>query len=116
MAGTSEILIQEELTARHREIVLRGAGLPLKGANFPATQRVVTTWYPGNSAQATQHVLGPIEKQSQWSGEWNTTRLLQQACLFRDAGVETQIVIADDLRSLLEDLFRGGALLRKSVV
>jgi len=111
VAGTSEILIQEELTARHREIVLRGAGLPLKGANFPGNQRVVTTWYPGNSSQATQHVIGPIERQSQWSGEWNTTRLLQQPCLFRDAGVETQIVIADDLRAVLEDLFRGGALL-----
>ena len=109
--GTSEIVIQEELTAQRRALVLRGAGLPLKGANWPGSQRVVTTWYPGNTAQATQHVLGPIEKASQWSGEWNTTRLVSQACLLRANGVETEIVIADDLRAIMEDIFRGGALL-----
>lgn len=109
--GTSELTIQEQLTARRREIVLRGAGLPFMGANFPGAQRAITTWYPGNSAQATQHVLGPVERQSQWTGEWNTTRLSRSPCIYRDNGVESEIVVADDLRAIVEDLYRSGALL-----
>jgi hypothetical protein len=110
-AASSTITITEQTGAK-RTLTLRGAGLPKQGANWPGAQRVVTTWYAGNAAQASQHVLGPVERQSQWTGEWNTTRLIRMSSVLRRGGAETEIVFADVLRQVLEDMFRGGSLLR----
>lgn len=112
MADTASELVIEEQSGARRTIILRGAGLPFAGAAWPAAQRVVTTWYPGNAAQATQHVLGPVERASSWQGEWNTTRLLRSPCVIREEDIDTQIVVADDLRLAVEDLLRKGALLK----
>lgn len=110
-ATTSLITITEQTGAK-RQLTLAGAGLPKKGANWPGAQRVVTTWYAGNSAQASQHVLGPVERQSQWTGEWNTTRLISLPAVLRQDENDTNIVDADVLRLVFEDILRGGSLLR----
>lgn len=98
----------EELGGKQRTLTLRGAGLPRRGTPWSAAQRVATTWYPGNAAQATQQVIGPMELPVQWGGVWNTTRLIS---LPPDLDGDP-IVYAHDLASLLEDIFRAGAQLR----
>ena len=110
--ATTSLITITELTGAKRTLTLRGAGLPKKGANYPGAQRVVTTWYAGNSAQASQHVLGPVERQSQWTGEWNTTRLITMAVTLRQDENDTAIVEADVVRQVFEDIWRGGSLLR----
>jgi len=101
-----------ELTGLKRQLVLRGGGLPFKGAPWPIQQRVVTTWYPGNSAQATQHVLGPVDKPSTWQGFWKTTQLVDTPAEFSDAsGAVLRIVVAFELVRVFEDIIRGGQAL-----
>lgn len=112
MAGTVSQIVIEELGGANRRLTLFGAGLPKQGANWPGAQRVVTTWYAGNARQATQHVLGPVERQSQWNGEWNTTRLVRSPAQFSDATGVQVIAQADDLRAVVEDMLRAGTLLR----
>lgn len=108
--ATSEITITEQGGLK-RQVVLRGAGLPKRGANWGGGLRAVTTWYPGNY-EATQQVMGPFEAPTQWAGEWNTTRLLRTPCQYTPNGGSPQdVVLAPDLRSLLEDIFRRGSLL-----
>lgn len=109
--ATSEIII-EELAGQKRTLRLVGAGLPKRGANWPGKQRLVTTWYPGNVAQASQQVIGPIDPQSQWNGEWNTTRLLRSPAVYEEGGSSTKLAFAHSLALVLEDIFRGGALLQ----
>jgi nucleoid-associated protein YgaU len=108
--ASSEIIIKE-LAGRKRTLRLVGAGLPKRGANWPGKQRLVTTWYPGNVAQASQQVIGPIEAQSQWSGEWNTTRLVRSPAIYEEGGSSTKLAFAHSLALVLEDIFRSGVLL-----
>lgn len=109
----SELLIRE-LAGLKREIRLRGAALPRQGAaQWGGKQRLITTWYPGNSAEATQQVLGPIENQSVFSGVWNTTRLTRLPAIYSPTvGTETPVAFADGLREIVETLLRGGTLLQ----
>jgi len=112
VAVPSSTITITETTGLKRRLTLFGAGLPKQGANWPGAQRAVTTWYAGNAAQASQHVLGPVERQSQWTGEWNTTRLTRSPCILRQDENDTYIQVADVLRLALEDMLRGGSLLR----
>jgi hypothetical protein len=109
----SEIVIRE-LAGQKRELRLRGPGLPKQGnSNWGGQQRVVTTWYPGNSAQATQQVLGPVESQTTWSGVWNTTRLYRTPCIYSPRpGQEFRMVFADGIREVFEEMLRSGVLLQ----
>lgn len=106
----SEIVI-EELTGQKRKLHLFGAGLPKRGASWPGKLRLVTTFYPGNIAQGSQQVLGPVEPPSQWQGEWNTTRLARSPAVLESSAGRQEIVYADVLREVLEDIFRQGSLL-----
>lgn len=108
----SELVIRE-LAGAKRSVRLIGAGLPKQGAAWGGKQRLVTTWYPGNAASATQQVLGPIEIPSQWSGVWNTTRLYRTPCIFEPRpGSQQRLVFADGLREVVEDMLRAGTLLQ----
>ena len=107
----SEILI-EELAGQKRKLRLRGAGLPKRGANWAGKQRLVTTWYPGNLAQASQQILGPVEPPSSWNGEWNTTRLVRTPALYETTGGVSQLAFAHAVALAFEDILRMGALLQ----
>jgi hypothetical protein len=98
-----------------RAVKLIGPALPLRGAAWETMMRLVTTWYPGNGVEATQHVLGPMEMPSAWEGIWRTTQMVGAPSLFfQDAASQAsqQIARASSLRDLLDDIFRGGPLLR----
>jgi hypothetical protein len=112
----SSFITIEELSGALRLVTLRGAALPKQNsANWGGKQRVVTTWYPGNGAEATQQILGPTEAQTMWEGEWNTNRLAGiDSVSLSDAtrpGV-LSIFSANDVATVLEDILRSGSLLR----
>ncbi len=100
-----------ERDGKKRELELRGPGLPKQGASWEVENRLVTAWYPGNSQEATQQVLGPMLSPSDWEGIWRTTQLIGCPCLWRDGG-EQPITRADTLRQRFETLATSGALLR----
>lgn len=106
-------LVIKELTGLKRVVTLRGPSLPFQGATWGGEQRVTTTWYPGNAVEATQHVLGPTEKPSSWTGVWRTTMMVRTPTLFSEAGGSVQrIVRASTLALILENMFRLGQRLR----
>jgi hypothetical protein len=112
----ASIIIEERTgnAGTDRKLELMGAGLPFQGANW-AGALVVETTFPAGNPEGTQHVFGPQELPSSWEGEWNTTRLIKTASKYSDPenGLQEQnIVSANALRVLLEDIYRGGALLR----
>ncbi len=108
----SEVVIRE-LAGQKRVLRLQGAGLPKQGANWGGHQRLATTWYPGNTANANQQVLGAVEIPTNWAGVWNTTRLYRSPCIFEPKpGQQIRLVFADGLREVLEDMVRGGTLLQ----
>jgi hypothetical protein len=110
--ATPSTITISELTGAKRVIALTGGGLPKQGAAWGGTQRVITTWYPGNGTEATQHVLGPTEKPTEWNGIWRTNILYRTPATFSDPEVGiTQIVDAFTLKEVMESIFRGGALL-----
>jgi hypothetical protein len=113
----SSFITIEELSGALRSVTLRGAALPKQNsANWGAKQRVVTTWYPGNGAEATQQILGPTESQTRWEGEWNTNRLVGiDSVSFSDGsspGVVRSIFSANDVAAVIEDILRAGSSLR----
>jgi hypothetical protein len=112
----STVVIEELISnsgAPGRVVVLGGPSLPLQGATWSGSQRVATTWYPGNPDEATQGVLGPTEMPSKWNGEWNRTRMGRLPAQFTDSGGGTsQIVDPSVLRDALESMFRSGRRLR----
>lgn len=74
---------------------------------------MITTWYPGNAAQASQQVLGPVESQTPWTGIWRSTQLTRTPAIFEpNGGTQTKIAFADSLREIFEDLLRSGTLLQ----
>ena len=109
----SSFISIHESSGEKRALYLKGAALPKQGAaNWGGKQRVVTTWYPGNAAQASQQILGPVESQTRWSGEWNTNRIIRTpALLSSEAAGALDIFSADDIRTVVEDMLRSGSLL-----
>jgi hypothetical protein len=96
-----------------RTLSLRGGGLPkMGGANWGGANVLPTTWYPGNSAEATQQVLVAKEIPSQWSGEWRLTVLNRAPCSYDDGTGEIDVASPGTLWDILEDLFRKGQRLR----
>ena len=107
----SEIVIVEQAGAK-RELRLQGPALPKQGANWGGKNRLVTTWYPGNSQQATQQVLGPTEIPTNWAGIWRSTMLHRTPAIFVPRpGTQQRLVFADGLREIFEDILRRSALL-----
>ena len=117
VSKNESILVITELKGRDlqfgRRVVLRGPTLPFRGAAWSGQFRLTTTWYPGNGAEATQHVLGPMDMPSTWNGVWNTTRMVSMPALV-GIGVAPgrDVFRADLLRDFLEQLVRDGALLQ----
>jgi len=108
---TSYVLITE-ITGLHRSVRLVGAGLPFQGASWGVQLRNKTTWYPGNAQQATQHILGPVEADSDWEGFWRTTQLIRTPAQFTDEnGETTRVTSAFSLMQVMEDVVRRGATL-----
>lgn len=100
-------------TAQPRKVVLSGSALPFRGAEWAGENALTTTWYPGNSDEATQQNLGPRELPSAWEGEWRRTLLGRTPVRITDeTGQESLVVRPDVLRDTLEDMYRGGARLR----
>lgn len=113
MANQTSTLIIEELTGQKRRVELHGPGLPLQGAAWAGKMRMVTRSYTGNSAEATQQVLGPALLPSQWNGIWRTTQLLASPCFYAENGGSPQpIVRASSLRDVMETIFESGQRLR----
>lgn len=105
---STSVLIVTELGGRRRQLSLVGAALPFMGAAWGGSLVMSTSWNPGNP-NATQQVLVPTESPSAWEGEWNTNRLAALPPQYSEAGgADQSIVLADTLRSVIEDIFRSG--------
>ena len=75
--------------------------------------RMVTRSYTGNSAEATQQVLGPALLPSSWEGGWKTTQMLACPSFFANEGGAPQpITRASTLRDTIETFFESGQRLR----
>lgn len=109
MAPKSEVQI-EELAGQKRLLRLMGAALPKQGTPWTGKNRLVTTWYSGNRV-GSQQVLGPSLMPAAWTGEWNTTRIIRTPAILRTSSGEQQIIVADDLRVIMESLIEEGSLL-----
>lgn len=112
MPAFESVVIIRELSGRKRTVELRGPALPFQGANWGGEQRVRTTWYAGNATEATQQVLGPIEKQTSWDGMWRTTQMVKTPSTVNENGREVAILQANVIRDVLESIFRRGSALR----
>lgn len=115
MAAPTSTIVIEELTGEKRKVELRGGGLPFQGSAAWSTQlRLSSTWNAGNSTEATQHILGPIELPSEWEGEWNSTRMISFPCYYFDGESASGLAIvrASTLRDVLDGIFYVGSLLR----
>ncbi len=110
MSYSSQILI-EELAGPRRSVRLNGSTLPLMGAAWKGSQKMTTTWYPGNGDEATQQVLGPTEMPSKWNGDWRRTLMGRTPAIYTK-GDDTKIVDPHILVELFEEIFRGGMRLR----
>ena len=113
----SSILTIEELNAagdaQLRVVTLVGPSLPFMGAEWGGENDLTTTWYPGNSGEATQQNLGPQELPSAWEGDWH--RNMMGTCptpYLDETGNASSIVDPSILADSLEDIFRGGRRLR----
>lgn len=114
MVQQSSTVLIEELTGQKRSVTLVGAALPRQGAAWGGQLRMTTKWYPGNSGEATQQVLGPIELPSEWEGEWNTTRMIGSPsyAVAAEGASQQAIVRASTMRDVLEQIFMSGPRLR----
>lgn len=83
------------------------------GAEWGFQNALVTSWYPGNSDEATQQTLGPQEVPSHWEGQWKRTLMGKAPTNFTDEnGAFNTIVDPHVLADTLEDFGRVGFRLR----
>ena len=113
----SSIILIEELTqaggSTPRTVTLVGPSLPFMGAEWKSKNQLVTTWYPGNSDEATQDVLGPQDVPSDWEGAWHCTMMTSCPTPYTDdQGNVTNVSDPSVLRDALDALFRAGRRLR----
>lgn len=101
----------EELTGQKRRLVLKGGGLPLKGASFAASTIVATTWNNGN-AEGTQQVLTSQEDPSDWEGVWRTTQLIGTPSEYEGPEGHAKVGLASELERLVDSIRLSGQLLR----
>lgn len=114
MAEESQsVLVVEELGGQKRKLELNAYGLPAWGASWTTALQVRTTWYPGNSEEATQHVLGARELPSEWSGRWSRTGLGRSRCTYSEGGGTGDPLFSPIfLRDAFDAIIYGGQLLR----
>lgn len=110
--ATSVVIIEEQ-TGRKRRVELVGGGLPIQGANWSGQQLISASWNPGNP-EGVQHVLGPQEMPSDWDFMWRTNILARTPVNVTDPQrrITYTVVRALTVAELLEDIGRGGALLK----
>lgn len=101
----------EELTGQKRRLVLKGGGLPLKGASFASSTVVATTWNNGNP-EATQQVLTSQEQPSDWEGVWRTTQLIGTPPEYEGPEGFVKIGLASELEQVFDSIRMAGQLLR----
>jgi phage tail protein X len=83
------------------------------GAEWGMKNNVITTWYQGNGAEATQQNLGPQELPSHWHGEWRRTMLGSDPQGYTDdSGTVYDIVDPLSMWNAIEAIARGGQRLR----
>jgi hypothetical protein len=116
MSYSSTIAI-EEIDANGstvmRSVMLVGPSLPLMETEWSAKNQLATTWYPGNSAEATQQNLGPRLLPSTWKGDWRRTMMGGTPAQYWDGnGTYQPIVDPSVLRDALEGIFTAGRRLR----
>lgn len=121
MAGTERaVLLIEELDDNRktlRSLELRGGGLPVWGSAWEGDADIVTTWYPGNQAEATQQVLGGKEMPSTWTGQWNINVLASEPSVYTDeGGVDSNTTSPQFLMEVFDDLRMRGRRLRVSFI
>lgn len=69
VVNTVSSFVIDELTGEGRSVRMVGRALPYRPFNLNGTQRVETTWYPGNP-EATATVLGAAEEPTTITGYW----------------------------------------------
>jgi len=110
-AAGSSVLIIEERDGKRRKVTLRGGALPFQGAEWGGEMELVTQWNPGNPV-GTQQVLGPQEMPSEWEGFWHSTLFFAAPPdLAANGASPVSILRADDLRDVLEAIYRDGRVL-----
>ena len=83
------------------------------GAEWTQESDMETTWYPGNSDEATQQILVTKDMPSNWHGEWNRTLLGKAPTSYTDDnGVTQSVVDPFSINDIFEDLQRLGFRLR----
>jgi hypothetical protein len=113
MAVFESAFLIRELSGEGRTLKLVGSALPHRPASWKGSQRMVTTWYPGNAEEASQQVLGPQDDPSDFEGTWRRTLLGRlPASLLDKAGSETKLVHPMDLANVMDDFRRRGNRLR----
>lgn len=119
MSYSSTLLIEELDTdsgSPRRVVTLVGPSLPFMGAAWSGENELVTTWYSGNPAEATQQMLVPKELPSTWEGEWNRTLMGKVPAIFQDQDHTLPVIDPIVMRDLIEDIARSGRRLRVSWV
>ncbi len=114
MADSSTVLIEELVSiGRGRKILLVGPSLPFQGAAWGGRLAMETVWYPGNSTEATQQVLGPQLTSSSWEGVFRRTMMGKTPSSYTDEnGSTVKVTSPVFMRDVLELLFQLGARLR----
>lgn len=103
----------EELTGPKRSIQLTGGGMPHGGsAAWKGEQKVKTTWYPGNGAEATQHVLGPSDAPARWEGTWRRNLLSRTPAVVSDDSGTRAVTVPYVLVEAMDAIRYAGARLR----
>jgi LysM repeat protein len=113
--GDSSSISIEQLDGDKRRVDLRGPALPFRGASWKTKQSIVTTWYPGNPAEATQQILGAQELPSSWEGMWHRTQMGKVPSRVYDGpedGTGSPITHPTTLRDVLDEIFYSGSKLR----
>ncbi len=107
----TSVLTIEELTGNKRRLILKGGGLPLRGASWGAASVVSTTWNNGNR-QATQQVLVSQLLPSDFEGVWRTTQLLVSPPQYEGPEGFRQVGLAFELYEIFENIREAAQLLR----
>lgn len=110
----------EEKGGLKRVLRLQGRSLPYRPVSWTGTQRMKTSWYPGNP-EATQQVLGPKEEPTEVEG-WLRSRYLATGtdqdqgdpAILKEGGSITKLDTPEKVRDVLDSMRHSGQPLRVS--
>jgi len=113
--GTATRFTIRELTGDKRTLSLGARALPYRPFSLSGTQRLETTWYPGNP-EATQQVFGAQEDATQIRGMWKD-RFIKELAVFGSGFTAiaeiggTQVGSVVELAKVVDDIRRKGQTL-----